>query len=54
VGLRELIPCIARTAVAAGVDGISMEVWFMIVVESLTISVQTLMEVIMFNCWVGT
>ncbi|KAJ1687448.1 hypothetical protein LUZ63_018838 [Rhynchospora breviuscula] len=25
-GLRELIPCIARTAVAAGVDGIFMEV----------------------------
>ncbi|XP_028119653.1 2-dehydro-3-deoxyphosphooctonate aldolase-like isoform X2 [Camellia sinensis] len=25
-GLRELIPCIARTAVAVGVDGISMEV----------------------------
>lgn len=26
-GLRELIPCIARTAVAVGVDGIFMEVW---------------------------
>jgi 2-dehydro-3-deoxyphosphooctonate aldolase (KDO 8-P synthase) len=25
-GLRELIPCIARTAVAVGVDGIFMEV----------------------------
>jgi hypothetical protein len=27
-GLRELIPCIARTAVAVGVDGIFMEVWW--------------------------
>lgn len=26
-GLRELIPCIARTAVAVGVDGIFMEVY---------------------------
>lgn len=26
-GLRELIPCIARTAVAVGVDGIFMEVF---------------------------
>jgi hypothetical protein len=25
-GLRELIPCIARTSVAVGVDGIFMEV----------------------------
>lgn len=25
-GLRELIPCIARTAVAVGVDGLFMEV----------------------------
>jgi Fe2+ transport system protein B len=25
-GLRDLIPCIARTAVAVGVDGIFMEV----------------------------
>lgn len=25
-GLRELIPCIARTAVAVGIDGIFMEV----------------------------
>jgi 2-dehydro-3-deoxyphosphooctonate aldolase (KDO 8-P synthase) len=25
-GLRELIPCIARTCVAVGVDGIFMEV----------------------------
>lgn len=25
-GLRELIPCVARTAVAVGVDGLFMEV----------------------------
>mgnify|MGYP006905987166 FL=1 len=28
-GLRELIPCIARTCVAVGVDGIFMEVGFL-------------------------
>ena len=27
-GLRELIPCIARTAVAVGVDGLFMEVQY--------------------------
>lgn len=29
-GLRELIPCIARTCVAVGVDGIFMEVSLMV------------------------
>lgn len=31
-GLRELIPCIGRTAVAVGVDGIFMEVCYNFVV----------------------